>query len=93
MYQVIKKPLVSEKNAVHSEQSNTFAFEVDRRSTKSEIKSAIEKSFGVQVVEVRTMVCRGKFFRKQARLGAPKPWKKALVKLKQGEKLSIFEGA
>jgi large subunit ribosomal protein L23 len=91
--QVIKRPLVSEKNAVHSEQANTYAFEVDRTATKEEIKSAVEKAFRVKVEDVRTMICRGRYFRKQMRLGAPKPWKKALVKLKAGEKISVFEGA
>ncbi len=93
MFEIIKKPLISEKNAGHAEDANTYAFEVDLRANKEEIKKAIEMSFQVKVEDVRTMVCRGKYFRKQMRLGAPKPWKKALVKIKQGEKISIFEGA
>lgn len=93
MYQIIKKPLISEKNAGHAEDANTYAFEVDLRASKTDIKTAIEKAFQVKVDDVRTMVCRGRFFRKQIKLGAPKHWKKALVKLKQGEKISIFEGA
>ena len=92
MFQIIKKPLISEKNAMHSE-SGAYAFEVDKRASKTEIKAAIEKAFRVKVEDVRTMVCRGKYFRKQMRLGPPKHWKKALVKLKSGEKISIFEGA
>lgn len=93
MYGVIKKPLISEKNAGHTEDANTYAFEVELRADKTTIKNAIEKAFRVQVAEVRTMICRGRYFRKQVKLGAPKHWKKALVKLKQGEKISIFEGA
>lgn len=93
MYEIIKKPLISEKNAGHAEDANTYAFEVDLRSSKSEIKKAVETAFRVSVEEVRTMVCRGRYFRKQMKIGAPKHWKKALVKLKQGEKISIFEGA
>lgn len=93
MYQIIKKPLISEKNAGHAEDANTYAFEVDLNASKTDIKAAIEKAFQVKVAEVRTLVCRGRYFRKQARLGPPKHWKKALVKLKQGEKISIFEGA
>lgn len=93
MSQIIKRPLVSEKNAVHSEQSNTYAFEVERTATKDEIRTAVETAFRVKVDSVRTMICRGRYFRKQMRLGAPKPWKKALVKLKAGEKISVFEGA
>lgn len=93
MYEIIKKPLISEKNAGHAEDANTYAFEVDLRADKTEIREAIEKAFRVKVEDVRTMVCRGRYFRKQMKLGAPKHWKKALVKLKQGEKISIFEGA
>ncbi len=93
MFDIIKKPLVSEKNAGHAEDANTYAFEVDIASSKDEIKNAVEKAFQVKVEEVRTMICRGRFFRKQIRLGPPKHWKKALVKLKAGEKISIFEGA
>ena len=93
MYEVIKKPLISEKNAGHAEDSNTYAFEVDLRASKIDVKNAVEGAFRVKVEEVRTMVCRGRYFRKQAKLGPPKHWKKALVKLKQGEKISIFEGA
>jgi large subunit ribosomal protein L23 len=93
MYEIIKKPLISEKNAGHAEDSNTYAFEVDLRADKTDIKKAIEKAFEVKVEEVRTMICRGRYFRKQVKLGPPKHWKKALVKLKAGEKISIFEGA
>lgn len=93
MYEIIKKPLISEKNAGHAEDANTYAFEVAMSASKLDVKKAIEKSFGVKVEGVRTQVCRGRYFRKQMKLGAPKHWKKALVKLKAGEKISIFEGA
>ncbi len=93
MFEIIKKPLISEKNATHSELLNTYAFEVDRRATKLDIKKAVEKAFNVKVAGVRTQICRGRYFRKQMKVGAPKQWKKALVKLKSGEKISIFEGA
>lgn len=93
MKTVIKKPLISEKNAGHAEDANTYAFEVELQASKDEIKAAVEKSFRVKVAGVRTMICRGRYFRKQMRLGAPKHWKKALVKLQAGEKISLFEGA
>ncbi|MES2965808.1 MAG: 50S ribosomal protein L23 [Bdellovibrionota bacterium] len=93
MYEIIKKPLVSEKNAGHAEDSNTYAFEVTLDASKTDIKKAIEKAFSVKVEDVRTMICRGRYFRKQMKLGPPKHWKKALVKLKQGEKIALFEGA
>lgn len=93
MLEILKKPLVSEKNAAHAELSNTYAFEVAKTATKTDIKLAVEKAFNVKVDSVRTQICRGRWLRKQQGLGAPKPWKKALVKLKAGEKISIFEGA
>ncbi len=89
MLNIIKRPLVSEKNSIHSEASNVYAFEVDRTATKVDIKKAVEAAFKVKVDSVRTMISRGQ----KTRLGAPKPWKKALVKLKNGEKISVFEGA
>ena len=93
MYEIIKKPLISEKNAGHAEDSNTYAFEVASNATKIQIRAAVEQAFQVKVDSVRTLNCRGRYFRKQAKLGPPKHWKKALVKLKAGEKISIFEGA
>lgn len=93
MYQIIKKPLISEKNAGHAEDANTYAFEVAIDASKTDVKKAIEAAFGVKVEGVRTQVCRGRYFRKQIKLGPPRHWKKALVKLKAGEKISIFEGA
>jgi large subunit ribosomal protein L23 len=93
MYNIIKKPLISEKNAGHAEDINTYAFEVALTATKEDIRTAIEGAFRVKVESVRTMVSRVRYFRKQMKLGAPKHWKKALVKLRQGEKIAIFEGA
>ncbi len=92
MLEVIKKPLVSEKNAIHAEY-NTYSFEVDWHATKIDIRKAIETNFKVKVEAVRTMVYRGRFFRKQANLGKPQLQKKALVKLAAGEKIALFEGA
>ena len=93
MVQIIKAPLVSEKTANLAELQNTYAFEVDLKASKPEIQQAIEKAFSVKVDSVRTVICRGKYFRKQMRVGPPKLWKKALVKLQEGEKIALFEGA
>lgn len=92
MYDIIKKPLISEKNAGHAEDANTYAFEVALNASKVDVKKAVETAFGVKVEGVRTQICRGRYFRKQIKLGPPRHWKKALVKLKAGEKISIFEG-
>ncbi len=89
---IIRRPLVTEKNTVHST-VNTYAFEVDVKSDKTEIKKAVEKAFGVKVVGVRTMNCRSRQKRAGARLTKVKYWKKALVKVAAGEKIALFEGA
>lgn len=93
MFQVIKKPLVTEKTAMLAEVNKTYAFEVDRRANKLQIREAIEKGFNVKVVSVRTMIVRGRWLKEQSKFGAPKYSKKALVKLMDGQTISIFEGA
>jgi large subunit ribosomal protein L23 len=93
MYQVIKKPLITEKSAVLAEQAKTYLFEVDRRATKADIRKAVEKGFDVKVKSVRTMVTRGRWLKKHAKFGPPKYSKKAIVRLMPGETISIFEGA
>jgi large subunit ribosomal protein L23 len=92
MYDVIKKPLVSEKNSVLSERG-VYVFEVDQAATKPEVKNAIEKLFRVKVLSVKTSVCRGRAKRNRMGFSAAKYWKKAMVRLAPGEKIAIFEGA
>ncbi|MEC9281271.1 MAG: 50S ribosomal protein L23 [Bdellovibrionota bacterium] len=92
MWSVVKKPLVTEKNTIHSA-AGVYAFEVDRKATKTDIKDAIEKSFDVKVDSVKTMVCRGKVKRVGRNFSKVRYWKKALVKLQAGESIAIFEGA
>jgi len=91
-YEVIKRPIVTEKSSLLKETSNTYAFEVDRKATKGEIKSSVEELFKVKVKSVETLIQRGKykrFFRYQQ--GRTKPWKKAYVTLTEG-KIELFEG-
>lgn len=92
MYYVIKRPLITEKNSMMAERG-IYVFEVDKTATKADIKTAVEKFFRVKVAGVKTAVCRGRM--KQTRLGiSDRPgWKKAIVRLKAGEKISLFEGA
>lgn len=92
MYNIIKKPLISEKNSILAE-SGVYVFEVDKRSTKVEVRNAVEKLFRVKVEAVRTSICRGRS--KRTKLGMSKVpyWKKAMVKLVPGEKIKLFEGA
>lgn len=92
MRHIIKAPLVTEKNTLHSA-AGVYVFEVDMTADKTEIRAAVEKGFGVKVDSVRTSVCRG--HSKQTKFGMTKTpyWKKAFVKLKAGEKIALFEGA
>ena len=91
MRQVIKAPLVTEKNTYHNA-AGVYVFEVDMKSTKTDIKTAVEKNFKVKVDNVRTSICRG--HSKQTKFGLTKVpyWKKAYVKLVEGEKIALFEG-
>lgn len=92
MFDVIKKPLMTEKSTAYSD-FNTYVFEVKKTATKTEIREAVEKAFDVKVADVRTLVSRTKWLKKHARFGPPKYKKKAFVKLKEGQTISIFEGA
>jgi len=92
MKQIIKRPLVTEKNTYHNA-AGIYVFEVHLESDKTEIRTAVEKNFKVKVQSVKTSVCRGQA--KQTKFGPGKisRWKKAYVKLVAGEKIALFEGA
>jgi large subunit ribosomal protein L23 len=92
MYYVIKHPLVTEKNSLLAEKG-VYAFAVERTATKPEIKKAVEKFFRVKVMSVNTATCRGRAKRTKFGVGKASTWKKALVRLAKGEKISLFEGA
>ncbi len=91
MKQVIKAPLVTKKKTYHNA-AGVYVFEVDLKSSKTDIKVAVEKNFKVKVDSVRTSVCRG--HSKYTKFGLTKIpyWKKAYVKLVEGEKIALFEG-
>lgn len=92
MYNIIKKPIITEKNSLMAE-NNVYVFEVEKSATKTEIRNAVSKLFDVKVKDVRTSVCRGRARRHRFGTTAVKYWKKAMVQLAPGEKISIFEGA
>ena len=92
MYYVIKRPLVTEKNSIMAE-NGVYVFEVAKEATKLDIKNAVEKYFRVKVSSVNTAVCRGRAKRTKFGVSKPQSWKKALVRLNKGEKISLFEGA
>jgi len=91
MKMVVKKPIVTEKTSIIAE-LGFYSFEVDKEATKTEIKSAVENFFEVKVDSVKTLVCRGRSKRTAGGMTKPKYWKKALVKLKEGQKIKMFEG-
>ncbi len=90
IYEVIKRPLVTEKVVTDQALTNTVAFEVDTRANKLQIKKAVEDAWKVNVTDVRTMVVRGKTKRFGSMLGKRKNWKKAYVTLKEGDKIDLF---
>jgi large subunit ribosomal protein L23 len=91
---VIRRPLVTEKTTMARESGSVIVFEVASAATKIEIKHAVEKLFGSKVAAVRTGLMHGKF-KRQGRFEGQRPdWKKAWVRLKEGEKVPEFmEGA
>jgi large subunit ribosomal protein L23 len=96
IYDVIKRPLVTEKGMALINELNVYPFEVDKRATKQEIARAVmllaEETFGkkVHVVSVRTQSRKGKPRRRRMRAGRTKNWKKALVRLAEGDKLEFL---
>jgi large subunit ribosomal protein L23 len=92
MYHVVKGPLITEKSTLQKETAVQYAFVVDRRANKAEIKEAVEKIFKVKVSEVRTLNVRGKMKRFRFHRSRRPHWKKALVTLREGS-IEIFEGA
>jgi large subunit ribosomal protein L23 len=91
-YAVLKRPLVTEKSNLLKEELNQVVFEVDKKANKIEIKKAIEKLFKVNVVKVHTLHIRGKTKRLGRTQGKKPNWKKAIVTLKEGERIDFFEG-
>lgn len=93
-YQIIKKPLLTEKSVILREDENKYTFAVDKRANKLEIAKAVEAIFpGVKVVSVNTMTVHGKpTLLRGNRRGKKPDWKKAIVKLRPGDKIDIYEG-
>ena len=88
-YQIIKRPLRTEKSVADGEATNAYHFEVDVKANKIQIKEAIEKCFNVKVEDVRTLVRKGKTRRVRFKLGRTKDWKKAIVTLKEGSTIDL----
>ncbi len=91
-YQVLRRPIVTEKSSLQSEYLNRYTFEVDVRANKLQIKDAVEQAFNVDVVSVNVIRVSGKRRRWGKLVGHTKDWKKAVVTLRPGQSIQFFEG-
>lgn len=90
LYEVLRRPLVTEKNAA-LQAMGKYAFDVDEVATKPQVKQAVEKAFKVSVTAVNVMMVPGKTRRIGRREVKTQSWKKAIVTLKPGDKIELFE--
>ena len=94
--EILKKPLLTEKIAKLTEKLNRYAFKVDHRANKIQIKGAIEKMYGVTVKSVNTMKYVGKLKTRNTKAGAVSgrsaTYKKAVITLKDGDVIDFFSG-
>ena len=90
--QIIRRPVITEKSTIERELENVVTFSVAPDSNKIEIRAAVEQLFDVVVLEVRTSRVRGKKRRVGKHTGYRPSWKKARVKLREGDSVEFFEG-
>ena len=91
-YSILKRPLVTEKSSIAKEEGNKIFFEVARDANKIEIKNAVEHIFKVDVLNVATLMMKGKKKRVGRHFTRRPDWKKALVTIKPGQRVEFFEG-
>ena len=92
VYSILKRPVITEKTNRLREEANAYVFEVDRDATKVDVRRAVEELFSVRVVNVRTVNVRGKVKRFRRHFGKRPNWKKAVVTLRDGDAIDLFEG-
>jgi len=90
IYEVIRRPLITEKGVTKKEAERTLCFEVNAQANKTQIATAVEKLFQVKVEDVRTANMVGKLRRRGRYAGYRPDWKKAYVRLKAGQKVPEF---
>ncbi len=94
IFDILKKPILSEKTTSLHAELNKYTFMVYTTTNKIEIRRAVEKLFSVKVLSVETTMVRGKKRRVRYRkYGKTNDWKKAIVTLKKGDSIKVFEGA
>ena len=91
-YGIIHRPLVTEKSLAQNSERNKVSFLVNRTANKQEIRAAVERIFAVKVLEVNTIHLKGKRKRTRTREGKRPDQKKAVVTLREGDKIEFFEG-
>ena len=92
IYDVIRRPLVTEKSNIGREEQNLVTLAVDPRANKHDVRRAVEGLFQVSVLEVRTMRMPRKTRRVGRYRGRKPEWKKAIVRLAEGQSIEFFEG-
>ena len=90
-YDIIKKPIVTERTTILREKENKYVFMVDKKATKPQIKAAIKELFDVDAKKVHTMIVHGKIRRVGRYSGFRPDWKKAIVRLSPGQEIKIAE--
>lgn len=90
LYEVIKKPLVTEKGQIKKDADQTLCFQVSKDANKTQIRHAVEAAFKVKVAEVRTSTTAGKLRRRGKFSGYRADWKKAWVRLEAGQKMPEY---
>lgn len=92
--EILKRPLITEKQSIESDKFGTVGFVVDKRANKIEIKKAVEKAYNVQVTDVRTMIlpakAKSRYTKSGVLSGRKSGYKKAIVTLAEGESIDFF---
>ena len=91
IFDVIRRPIISEKSTALAEVGNRYVFEVSTQANKQEIREAVQRLFNVKVTEVRTLVMHGKLKRVGRFETKRSNWKKAIVTLGEGQKIDFFQ--
>ncbi len=93
IYEILKRPVITEKSIDATDFENKYTFEVDMRANKMQVRDAVETAFDVVVLDVRTMVMPAKTSKRGRRTTIRKAkWKKAIVELQSGDSIQLFEG-
>jgi large subunit ribosomal protein L23 len=92
LHEVVVRPVVTEKSSIAYQTHKQYAFEVHPLANKHQIRDALQKLFGVTVTDVRTMQMRRHQVTRGRTRGTTARWKKAIVTLKDGDSIAVFEG-